>query len=646
MTQKTISSFSLLLSLFFFSLTATAQRRWRPTPEEIQHAKNLKKKYKDADVVVLDAKQTYQFGLNKKKHNLEVTETVYENLMNIAEKTNTFKFVFYDSNSKINKFKLTGKNKKAYSLKYDIKDEYVKIGDLFYHDQRVKYIPVRFPFQGYRFLFSYEKTYNDPKYFTQVFFVQDEPVLKKTVTFVIPKNVTVSLKEYNFNGYNIQKKEHFDPKKNARIVTYTIKDMPAKYKESHEQGPTYTYPHILVLTKAYKTGTQQHQLFEKTDDLYKWYHTLIKQLKEKPEDLTAIVNELTKNAKTDKEKIKNIFYWVQDNIRYIAFEDGIAGFKPDESQNVLHKRYGDCKGMANLTTAMLKKAGFDARRTWLGTRRIAYDYSTPSLAVDNHMISTLFYNGKTYYLDATESYIPFGEYAERIQGREVMIEDGDKFLLKKVPEHQAQHNLKTYKRHIKVNGDQLTGHVDLNFKGQSRTAFLQIFNSIESNYKNDALTYYIKGDDGNLDITNLKTSDVKNREKDVEIHYDYTLNNAVSSFDNEMYIDLDYEKDFDNLDLKKRKSGYQFYNKIHEKSITTLDIPTGYKISEMPQNLSVTNEDFTVKISLNKKGNQLIYSKEFIFPNAIIHKRNLKAWQDFYKKLHEFYQTQLTLIQS
>ena len=35
---------------------------------------------------------------------------------------------------------------------------------------------------------------------------------------------------------------------------------------------------------------------------------------------------------------------------------------------------------------MLKAIGLDGRLCWLGTNHIAYDYSTPSLGVDNHMI--------------------------------------------------------------------------------------------------------------------------------------------------------------------------------------------------------------------------------------------------------------------
>ena len=61
---------------------------------------------------------------------------------------------------------------------------------------------------------------------------------------------------------------------------------------------------------------------------------------------------------------------------------------------VATKKYGDCKGMANLLTEMLRSVKLDARRCWIGTNHIAYDYSTPSLSVDNHMICAWMNKGK------------------------------------------------------------------------------------------------------------------------------------------------------------------------------------------------------------------------------------------------------------
>lgn len=637
-------SFTLLALLVSFYMSA--QVRVDPTPEEKTRAKNLAKKYKndkDVEVVILKANETFEFKYDRKYKKMIVLQSSKEELMNIKDRAHIAKAVFYDSNSTVTKFKVLSKINRT--LHQKVFDEYVKVNDLFYHDQRVKYTGFKFPMQGYKFKFEFEKKITDPKYFTSVYFIKSQPIIKNTIKFVIPKTVDVTLKEMNFTGYDIKKKKYYNPKKKATVYEYTLKNMPANYRENHMQGPSYIYPHILVLTNSYIDKKKvKHTVFAKTDDLYKWYHSLIKKLKEKPADYAAKVKELTKTAKTDEGKIKNIFYWVQDNIRYIAFEDGLAGFKPDESQNVYNKRYGDCKGMANLLTGMLKKAGFDARRTWIGTRRIAYDYSTPSLAVDNHMICTLFLNGKPYYLDATESYVPFGEYAERIQGRQVMIEDGEKYMLKKVPTHDAKHNLKVYTRTMKIEGDNLTGHVKEVYKGQSRTSFLQGYNHIKSNKKKDALKYYLDGGDGNYLLTNIKTSDISNREQDLSIDYDFVLKNAVSSFDDEIYIDIDYDKDFGGLDFEKRKTAYQLYSKTDLESTTNLEIPTSYKISEMPKGLSVSNEDFMINISFKLQGNKLIYHKKMIFPNALIHKKNLQEWQKAYKELDNLYKTQLTLI--
>ena len=638
----------VIVMLLFSSLNHSlhAQMRVDPSPEEKLKAKNLAKKYKNdkyVKVVVLDGDETYKYKYNRKSKNYNIELKGKQTLMGITDNTTITKTMYYDNYS--GKVSMRFKNKLNKRFDNRPKDEYVNINGLFYHDTRVVYANLYFPMLGYINKYEFKKTYYDPKYFTTVYFTGNQPVIKKTIKFIIPKTVDVSLKEMNFDGFNIQKKKYYSDKEKANVIEYTVKDLPADYQESHMQGPSYIYPHVLVLTKSYTDkANQKHTIFAKTDDLYKWYHSLTKRLREKPMEYSAKVRELTSKGKTKEEKIKNIFYWVQDNIRYIAFEDGLAGFKPDESQNVYNKRYGDCKGMANLLTGMLKKAGFDAHRTWLGTRHIAYDYSTPSLSVDNHMICTLFLNGKPYYLDATESYVPFGEYAERIQGRQVMIENGKKYMLKKVPEHKAEHNKKTYQRTMKVDGDNLVGHVKEVYKGQSRTYFLQAYNSIKSDKKKDAIKYYIKGDDGNYVLKNIKTSDLNNREKDFDLNYDFTLKNAVSAFDDEMYIDIDYDKDFGGLDFKDRKTAYEFHRKPYFESKTVLEIPANYKFSELPQNLHANNEDFQVDIDFKVEGNKLIYTKKFVFPNALIHKKNIKAWQKVYKQLDNIYQTQLTLI--
>src|SRR4029077_16419837 len=139
------------------------------------------------------------------------------------------------------------------------------------------------------------------------------------------------------------------------------------------------------------------------------------------------------------------------------FEDGIMGFKPDAAQNVLKNKYGDCKGKANLLKEMLKLAGFDARLTWIGTSDLPYDYSLPSLAVDNHMICTVILNGKKYLLDGTENFIAINDYAQRIQGKQVLIEDGKNFIIDRVPDFSAERNKVKKVTTITYDNDALKG---------------------------------------------------------------------------------------------------------------------------------------------------------------------------------------------
>jgi len=131
----------------------------------------------------------------------------------------------------------------------------------------------------------------------------------------------------------------------------------------------------------------------------------------------------------------------KDNIKYIAFEDGIAGFKPEDAHTVLYNRYGDCKGMSNLLKEMLEIAGFDARLTWVGTRRIPYDYSIPSLAVDNHMVCSVMLADTSLVLDATEPFQHIDYVGERLQGRQVLIEDGSSYIIKKLAVENININL-------------------------------------------------------------------------------------------------------------------------------------------------------------------------------------------------------------
>ncbi len=631
---------NLILSVCaLIAFHSVAQKNIDPTPEEIANAKSLREKYSKDDVAVLKSADDIKFDFNSREEKVTVRLETQEHLMNINHRADIHKYEFYDSESNIELLGIKYRNEKLAA--FPVRDEQYKDDDLFYHDARVKYTSIDFPVQGYSYYYEMVKNYNDIKYCTTFYFQDEYPVLKKTITFHIPSWLEVELKEFNFKGFDIKKEVVQDD--NITHISFTLENAPAVYKESDAPGRSYLYPHIMVLAKSYAKGNKKGTLFKTHEDLYKWYASLVKLMKNDPEVLRPKVNELTAKAKTDEEKIKNIFYWVQDNIRYIAFEDGIAGFKPDEAQNVFQKRYGDCKGMANLIKQMLLLAGFDARLTWIGTKHIAYDYSTPSLSVDNHMICTLFYKGKHYYLDGTEKYNAFGEYAERIQNKEVMIEDGEKCIVERIPMGAAAQNKEFFKATLELEQEKMKGTCKRSFSGESREYFQNVYNHFESSKKKELLDNFLSRQNKSIKVDQVKTSDLESRDQMLSIDYTIDINNKVSSFDNEIYVDLDFMNEYKDFQLKDRKTDYEMDYKTQYESDITLKIPAGYKVTKLPENIAVKESNYEVQLTYLLENNTIHYKKLFLFKNGTLKTTEFENWRALNKKIADSYNTQIIL---
>lgn len=61
-------------------------------------------------------------------------------------------------------------------------------------------------------------------------------------------------------------------------------------------------------------------------DQYSWYKSLVAKIEKNDEGLKPVVDDLLKGKTDDLDKVKTLFYWVQDHIKYIAFERGLAIF--------------------------------------------------------------------------------------------------------------------------------------------------------------------------------------------------------------------------------------------------------------------------------------------------------------------------------
>ncbi|HUB68410.1 MAG TPA: DUF3857 domain-containing protein [Candidatus Methylacidiphilales bacterium] len=98
-------------------------------------------------------------------------------------------------------------------------------------------------------------------------------------------------------------------------------------------------------------------------DVSKWYWNLSQShLEATSPELKKTVADLTANAKTDTDKMKVLFYYVSQKIRYMGLtpEKDRPGFEPHDVCLTFGKKYGVCRDKAALLVAMLRTAGLNA----------------------------------------------------------------------------------------------------------------------------------------------------------------------------------------------------------------------------------------------------------------------------------------------
>lgn len=627
----------ILLAIFLFSIpTINAQ----VNDDDEATAFRLKRKYPDERSAIVSDIEEYDFDIGKGDDGRPVVTAVMNQkiqFMSLREATMLKYGEFYNKFSSITKMKQYYKsgNSFVYYNRSRPTDKSATSGDIFYDDSRVKFFNIVIPKMGMGAMVEVEKKIFDAKYVTRLMFHSGYPTAEKIIRLRVPASIELDIREMNFAGYKLTKSTDTEGKKT--VYSFSMKDLPPLNNEDNALPISYTFPHIIVLVKSFDAGGQKQKGFQNVADLYDWYKYLYTKCNNQTSTIKAKADELVRGKSNELDKARSIFYWVQDNIRYIAFEDGYAGFVPQTVQDVFKNKYGDCKGMANLLTEMLKLEGLDAHLTWIGTKHIPYTYSIPSLCVDNHCISTLYLAGKTYFLDATEKYVPIGEYAYRIQGKEALIGKGEGHEVQKVPVADMSQNKIFTQASFSLIDNILKGHLKLTLTGEERTNFHQYFQELPTDRKKEALQKLLELGNDNIEVANVKTSDLTNREIPVVIEGDVDLSNNIIRDDKEVYAGIDFfpHKLTSFIPDAKRINPYEFNSIYTAEDEIELSVP-GYKVKDLPEAFDEQANDYGFKGSYTQSGDKIILKKALSIKTGTVKNGDFDKWKSFLKKLKDF----------
>ena len=578
--------------------------------------KVYKEQYPDSHSVRLNQETLIRISL--KNDEIGITQEILEEDLYLDEAATygskealSFSSFFEIDNIEASSFNYeNGKYKESKVQTFKEKDE---LGQFFYDDTKsINFIYANLS-NGSKTKLKYTQKVKNPRFLSSFYFGDFFPIANNKVTIIADKEIHLEFKEFNLQDLNIE----FNKTEKRGKIIYSWKSKNIDEYEFEDNVPTYTkiLPHIVPIIKSYTTSSGiSLNLLNDVSDLYGWYYSLVENVNQENSDkkLVELVDKLTANKNSDLEKVKAIYYWTQQNIKYIAFEYALGGFIPREANDIFQKKYGDCKDNSSILHEMLKIAGLNGNLTWIGTRKIPYKYTeVPTPIVDNHMILTYSDEENTYFLDATGRYLPYDFPSSFIQGKEALIANGTgKFKIQKVPIIPSIKNAFIDSSYIHI--------IDENIIGKSKTEILgykkvNLFFDLENqNTKVKTKEFYnLKFRKGNNKFLIENYDEINKYKYDTNfiVNYEFTIDQYIKKLGNEIYINMNLNQKLSDFKTPKdRKYDIKYDYKEYYNFTTTLNIPEGYVIDYIPENIDSFNDYLSFKITYAIESNQITYT--------------------------------------
>ncbi len=613
--------------------------------------KIVRQQFPEAEVVFL--KNDEHLTIDFKNDKWDIARTVQEEMFYLENVGQMYseKSIYYSSFDSVTDITAKtlvpikkGKFKEHQVENIDTKD--VMMGSVFYSDHKQKKFIFPAVQPGAITSLEYTEKTEEPYLLGSFYFRSYAPVLSANFSVSFPKNIEITYKLLGKNTDNIQ----FQQSEEKDWITYTWTAENVEEFEPEENAPSSSYyaPHVVVYINRVTANGKEKQVLTDVSGLYKWYSSLVENVNQgENAELAAIAQSLTEGVTDTTEKVKRIFQWVQDNIKYVAFEDGLGGFVPREAADVCTKKYGDCKDMSSLIVEMLEKVNVPAHLTWIGTRDRPYTYhEVPTPIVDNHMIASTKINGEIIFLDATGEYVPFGMPTSMIQGKQALIGlDKQTYELVHVPEVPKEENVIAESISLSVNNRDLLGSATANFSGY-RKVFAQYERlKAEGDEDNKFFNDFLRKGNNKFEILKVDGGDFFNRKKENTIQYDFKIPGYVKKVGSKLYINLNLvrmlqDKD---IDIEKRKLDKKVEFKHINQYKVALQIPEGYEVHYLPENDSYADAEFGFKTTYEQEGNQIILQQQVFRDHLMLKKERFEDWNKMIHKLNDTYQEVIVL---
>ncbi len=448
----------------------------------------------------------------------------------------------------------------------------------------------------YNFDVKYKGTLNYHDYQIQV---PEQSIENSKYTVTVPVNLDLKYKAQHIN----LPPEVSTGGKNKTYV-WQVKNLAAIDDEEGCASYESSYPAILLSPNKFSMDGHQGDL-SSWKNFGEWYAGLSKGSINLPDETKSFLQQMVKDAKSDKEKIDILYHYLQKNFRYVSIQLGIGGFKPFDAKFVAEKKYGDCKALSNYMEAMLDAVGIVSYPALINAE---YDKQPVDPAFPhnsfNHVILCVPGKKDTTWLECTSTATDPGILGSFTENRNALLVTPQGGVLVPTPRSKPTEN--TFHLHTKVTiNDDASGESEsvLESKGEYKE---EVIHYLLNEKKDDQKEYLVR----RLGFLQPDRFDLTTDQKDDSAKTSFKLQIAkVPEFSagSKMFLNPRIYKIWSSSlpDDDNRTKAFYFPYPFVKTDTTIYQLPADYTVETLPGSKQQNFEygSFTTKYIYDDKAN-------------------------------------------
>jgi hypothetical protein len=589
---------------------------------------------KDVNAVIREDKMVYKiFSQSRASIYAYYAVTIF----NERAKDYAIKQVAYDKLSKVTDFngsvydamgKLIKKLKSSEIIDHSAYD-----GGL-YNDYRIKSADLTQGTYPYTIVYEYEKEYKFLYMIDGTVIVPDEKVSVQHSTYQLIYPPAIAPR---YNAINIDIEPRLERTSDGmESLTWEFNNvMPIKFEPLSSQIDVM--PQIKAAPSKFEFDGYIGSM-STWDEFGQWINTLNKGRNVLPEETKQKIRQLTATMKTNEEKAKAIYEYMQNKTRYVSIQLGIGGFQPFEANVVDQTGYGDCKALSNYTIALLDVAGIKANYALIMAGKNASKMITdfPSSQF-NHAIAFVPNGADTLWLECTSQTNPFGYSGWHTGDRKALAITDNGAKIVNTTAYPAERNIQSRTAHVSVlaNGN-AKASVKTTYSGlQYEEGYLSFV--LGNQYDDQKKWIQSNTDIPSFDINTFSMTNIKNKIPSAIVNFDLTLNRLATVSGKRMFLTPNLMNRSTYIPEKVENRKTQVVRKLAYIDLDTISysVPEEIYPEYLPEPVKIKSRFGEYEASYKLDQGKLVYIRRVKMNKGEFPAESYSELIDFYKSLNK-----------